>query len=194
MSTRKNITATADELFYHNGFDVTSFADIAKQVGISRGNFYHHFKTKDDILEAVIDLRLAKTRDMLRLWAEGAETPLDRISCFIHILIRNRREIAKYGCPVGTLVSELGKLDHVSKSHAATLFTLFVDWLVIQFSDLGCEPQDARHHARHLLALSQGVSSVAQALQDDVFVDDEVNMMLDYVAEIARTNSLKRKS
>ncbi|MFM2281198.1 MAG: hypothetical protein RLZZ444_3429, partial [Pseudomonadota bacterium] len=55
--TRDEIVQVADRLFYEQGFDSTAFADIAEAVGISRGNFYHHFKTKDDILAAVIALR-----------------------------------------------------------------------------------------------------------------------------------------
>ena len=54
-TTRDSIVSTADTLFYQRGFDHTSFADIAKQVAISRGNFYHHFKSKDQILAAVIE-------------------------------------------------------------------------------------------------------------------------------------------
>ena len=38
--TREHIVRAADELFYQQGFDHTSFADIAKAVNISRGNFY----------------------------------------------------------------------------------------------------------------------------------------------------------
>ena len=64
-STRQRIVEAADELFYRQGYEHTSFADIADSVRISRGNFYHHFKSKDDILDAVIALRLATTRDML---------------------------------------------------------------------------------------------------------------------------------
>ena len=45
----------ADRLFYRQGYEHTSFADIADAVRISRGNFYYHFKTKDEILDAVID-------------------------------------------------------------------------------------------------------------------------------------------
>ena len=42
------------------------FADIADQVGISRGNFYYPFKTKHDILTAVIALRAARTQAIAR--------------------------------------------------------------------------------------------------------------------------------
>ena len=62
MGTRDQIVDAADQLFYQQGFEHTSFADIANAVNISRGNFYYHFKTKDDILDAVIDLRLANTQ------------------------------------------------------------------------------------------------------------------------------------
>ena len=64
-STRERIVDAADRLFYERGYEPTSFADIANAVEISRGNFYHHFKSKDDILHAVIELRLEKTRGML---------------------------------------------------------------------------------------------------------------------------------
>ena len=57
QSTRESIVEAADRLFYQRGYDHTSFADIADDVEISRGNFYHHFKTKDDILAAVISRR-----------------------------------------------------------------------------------------------------------------------------------------
>jgi len=46
----------ADRLFYEQGFEHTSFANIADAVNISHGNVYHHFKSKDDILDAVIIL------------------------------------------------------------------------------------------------------------------------------------------
>ncbi|MGD9385294.1 MAG: TetR/AcrR family transcriptional regulator, partial [Thioalkalispiraceae bacterium] len=41
---RQRIVAAADQLFYQHGYENTSFSDIADAVGISRGNFYYHFK------------------------------------------------------------------------------------------------------------------------------------------------------
>ena len=105
MSTRDRIIETADRLFYQQGFEATSFADIASAVGISRGNFYHHFKTKDDILDAVINQRLANTEQMLDHWEVTGNDPAERIRSFIHILIVNGEKIRKFGCPVGTLSS-----------------------------------------------------------------------------------------
>lgn len=52
-TTREQIVESADRLFYQQGYENTSFADIAQAVHISRGNFYYHFKSKDQILDAV---------------------------------------------------------------------------------------------------------------------------------------------
>ena len=95
MTTRDHIVEAADQLFYRQGFEHTSFADIADVVKISRGNFYYHFKTKDEILGAVIEVRLANARSMLERWENEGEDPADRIKSFIHILIANRAEIKR---------------------------------------------------------------------------------------------------
>lgn len=173
--TRLHIVDAADRLFYEQGFEATSFAHIAQAVGLSRGNFYYHFKSKDEILTAVIALRLGKTRQMLETW-DKAEAPGDRIRSFIHILIMNRAKIMSYGCPVGTLCSELAKLDHVAKDEATKLFTLFREWLAGQFTLLG-RAEDADRLALHILMRSQGVATLATAFRDEGFVEREVTDM-----------------
>lgn len=175
-ATRDRIVEAADGLFYRNGFEHTSFADIADAVQISRGNFYYHFKTKDEILDAVIGLRLTNTRMMLDQWAISGDTPADRIRCFIDMLVANRADIKRYGCPVGTLCSELAKLGHAAQADANELFTLFRIWLRRQFEQLG-RKSDADTLAMHLLGRSQGVATLANAFRDEAFIRQEVAQM-----------------
>jgi TetR/AcrR family transcriptional regulator, transcriptional repressor for nem operon len=184
--TRNQIVEAADELFYQRGYDHTSFADIADVVRISRGNFYYHFKSKDEILDAVILLRLANTRRMLEQWENDGEQPADRIRSFIHMLIANQAKIMRYGCPVGTLCAELAKLNHGSQADAKKLFTLFRVWLRRQFTLLGREA-DADTLAMHLLARSQGVAALANAFRDETFVRQEVEQMCDWLASCAES-------
>lgn len=179
--TRQQIVEAADRLFYERGFEGTSFADIAAVVGLSRGNFYYHFKTKDEILGAVIAHRLSKTRAMLDAWEVEAKSPTDRILRFIQILIMNQTKIMAYGCPVGTLCNELAKLDHIAKNRAAELFTLFRDWLSRQFTALGHDTS-AEELAMHILMRSQGVAALATAFRDEAFVRREVEDMCQWLA------------
>ena len=179
-TTREQIVEAADQLFYRRGYEHTSFSDIAEVVQISRGNFYYHFKSKDEILKAVIELRLANTRKMLDQWEFEGKEPSDRIQSFINILIANQAKIMNFGCPVGTLSSELAKLDHASQTEANELFTLFRTWLSRQFTLLGREA-DADALALHILARSQGVASLANAFHDEAFINREVEQMCDWL-------------
>jgi len=190
-STRETIVEAADQLFYEHGFEHTSFADIATVVGISRGNFYYHFKTKDEILDAVIEARLAKTRMMLDGWEAGGDTPVARIRSFIDILLVNRADIERYGCPVGTLSTELAKLRHGSQAEAGRLFGLFRSWLRRQFEMLGRD-DDADDLAMHLLALSQGVATLSNAFRDEAFVRREVERMYAWLDRETRGAAARR--
>ncbi len=175
-ATREQIIEAADQLFYQQGFAHTSFSDIAGVVGISRGNFYYHFKSKDEILDAVINERLQNTQDMLDMWEEAASTPAARIRSYIHILLTNRDKIMRYGCPVGTLCGELAKLDHCERTESIRLFDLFRTWLRHQFTQLG-HKEDADRLAMHVLAWSQGVATLANAYEDKDFIDQEIQMI-----------------
>lgn len=175
-STRERIVEAADALFYQRGFEKTSFADIAEAVELSRGNFYYHFKTKDDILEAVIGLRSARTRAMLDTWARDAETPQARLRCFAQMLIHNRAEIQRYGCPVGTLCAELAKLKHPAQGGAGMIFGQFKDWLRLQFEALG-HADEADALVMHLLSRSQGIAALANAFHDEAFIRHEVSLI-----------------
>lgn len=178
--TRDQIVEAADQLFYRQGYDHTSFSDIAEAVKISRGNFYYHFKSKDEILDAVIAGRLVNTQTMLDRWEAQGKTPADRIRSFIRMLIANRADIKMHGCPVGSLCTELAKLEHASRAEANKLFTLFRVWLKRQFVELGFgEKADAL--AMHLLARSQGVAALATAFHDEKFIRHEVQEMNDWL-------------
>jgi AcrR family transcriptional regulator len=182
-ATRDRIVETADRLFYRQGFEPTSFADIAGAVKISRGNFYYHFRTKDEILDAVIERRLAGTREMLGRWEVAGEKPGDRVASFIGILLANRADIKRWGCPVGTLCGELAKLGHAAEGEARALFALFRAWLRRQFTLMG-RAADADALAMHLLARSQGVATLANAFHDDRFIRREVAGMLAWLQSI----------
>jgi AcrR family transcriptional regulator len=52
---RNEILDAADKLFGQKGFDGTSTNDILEKVGIARGTLYYHFKSKEDIMDALIE-------------------------------------------------------------------------------------------------------------------------------------------
>lgn len=164
---------SADRLVYEAGYEHTSFATIAADVGISRGNFHHHFKAKDDILASVIDHRIATTTAMLDGWAANDPSPSAQIRCFIDMVAVNQHAIMRHGCPVGSLCAELAKHDHPLFERSGALFELFRDWLRVRFCELGLA-EAADGLAMHLLVLSQGVAALANVYKDGQFIEREV--------------------
>lgn len=182
MNTREKIINIADKFFYENGFESTSFADIAASLNISRGNFYHHFKTKDEILDAVIKQRLINTKTMVDNWDLENQNPAVRLKTFVKILIRNQEKIMEFGCPIGTLCTELSKLSHKAKNDANELFTLFQTWMVRQFNEIGIF-ENANKYALHLLMRTQGMAVITNAFHDVSFVQSEVEGACSWIDE-----------
>lgn len=192
-NTRERIVEAADVLFFQRGFDKTSFADIADAVQLSRGNFYYHFKTKDDILKAVIALRATRTQDQLQAWTGSAATPAARLHCFVEMMIRNRNDLVRYGCPVGTLCTELARSAHPAQGDAGMIFGQFRIWLREQFAALG-HPDEADALAMHLLSRSQGIAVLANAFQDEAFIRHEIGQIEAWLASLAPRPARKSRS
>jgi hypothetical protein len=77
----------------------------------------------------------------------------------------DQREVAaQYGCPMGTLCSELDKRDDDLERAAAELLTLSVDLVEQQFRSMG--RSDARDLAVALVAANQGISLLTNTLRD----------------------------
>lgn len=53
---RKNeILDTAQSLFYSQGYENTSVANVIDTIGIAKGTFYHYFKSKAELLDQIVD-------------------------------------------------------------------------------------------------------------------------------------------
>lgn len=76
---RKNeILDVAERLFGAKGFDNTSTGDILNEIGIARGTLYYHFKSKEDILDAMIDRMTGRLVEKAADIAKKKEIPVLR--------------------------------------------------------------------------------------------------------------------
>lgn len=55
METKDRILRTALKLFVERGFTEVSINDLINEVGIAKGGFYHHFKSKDELIYIMME-------------------------------------------------------------------------------------------------------------------------------------------
>lgn len=163
-NNRQRIVEAADQLFYTRGYNQTSFRDISDVTGIPRGNFYYYFKTKDDILDAVVDSRLKFYSDMLAQCDASADTPRERLLAFASVLENFEDGVVEVGCPIGTLTSELAKDEPHLQKKSREIFELLRDWAAKNLSEAGIDRADDL--AMDMLARMQGISVIACAFKD----------------------------
>src|SRR5580693_9922680 len=133
---RSRLIRTAVKLAYRHGFRETSLADIAEAARVPVGNIYYYFKTKDEIGDAIVERRVSRFRRLLNE-LDKADSPQERLCAFVQIKINNRDELARRGCPVGTLCSELHKHGGTVAKKSTVLFTEALAWMEAQFKALG---------------------------------------------------------
>lgn len=186
-ATRDRVVAAAMQLFATRGFAATSIADVAEASGLLKGNLAYYFKTKQALLDAVVDARGRALWDELVAPAQPGEDARATIGRLLAQVRNSADDLARYGCPVGGLSTELGKADDALHANAAGLLLKLEGYLGEAFARV-MPPAQAAQAAEHLLALLQGAAVLAQARRDPEVVRRQVDAAAAWVdATLAST-------
>jgi TetR/AcrR family transcriptional regulator, transcriptional repressor for nem operon len=161
---RERLIAAASRLLYEQGVERTTLAEIAQAADVPAGNVYYYFKTKDEIIEAVIDAHVQHARAMLASIDGRHRSPKTRLKALVGELMRQGDVIAAHGCPLGTLCSELDKRGDGPGIAAAELMRIPIAWAEEQFRSLG--RRDAHDLAVNLMASYEGSALLTNTLRD----------------------------
>jgi len=171
---RERLIDAARQLLHRQGVEKTTIADIARVADVPVGNIYYYFKTKDDLVRAAITAYQGDVTELLAS-LEHHRTPRARLKAFVRVLVSHSDEMARYGCPQGTLCSELDKRDDDLTRSAADLLRPSVDWAEQQFRTMG--RPDARDLAMALIASYQGISLLANTFRDPDLIQREARRL-----------------
>ena len=163
LGKRERLIASARTLFHERGVHRTTLAEVAERANVPLGNVYYYFKTKDELVGAVLE---SYTREAAQLLEEleRHRTPKARLKALVGNWDSMRDAVADHGCPMGTLCSELDKADGEAARNAAAVLAIIIDWAEDQFRQLG--RRDASDLAFSLFAGVQGASLLANTFRD----------------------------
>ena len=179
---RERLVAAAREVLYQHGVEKSALADIAAAADVPLGNVYYYFKTKDALVSAVIDDYQQTFGDLSAQLSQGAG-PASRLKALLGALTARQERLASYGCPIGTLSSELGKRDDDLRTGAGAILSGVIDWAETQFRAMGRE--DARELATALIAAYEGIVLLAAALRDPGLIGTETSRLSRWIDSLA---------
>ncbi|MDT3446146.1 MULTISPECIES: TetR/AcrR family transcriptional regulator [unclassified Pseudofrankia] len=168
---RERLIGSATEIAHSHGVQGTTLALVAKAADVPIGNVYYYFKTRDDLLRAVVDEHARRVSDLLAA-LDRRSTPRARLQGLAHNWAEAADLVAARGCPIGGLSGDLGKLDGDLHDCASRLLRILIDWATRQLTELGVP--DAPAEAVSLLARVQGAALFANAFDDPKLLTEEV--------------------
>ncbi len=120
-ATRDRILDTATELVFEHGVAGTTLDDVRAAAKVSKGQLYHYFADKDDLIHAVIDRTIYQV-----LEAQPRLTDLSSWTAiagwFDELVQLQVDRHAVGGCPIGSLAAELAETDEQAREELVAGF------------------------------------------------------------------------
>ena len=178
---RARLVAAATGLVQRQGVQRTTLADIAESADVPLGNVYYYFKTREDIVHAVIEGHQAAI-DALLARLDERRTPKARLKGLAEQWSDSADMVAHDGCPLGGLSYELNKCHDGVTEHAQALLGKLLDWAEAQFREIGL--RDPRGLAVHFIAGVQGAALLANTFGDAPLLKAEVRRLARWVDDL----------
>jgi TetR/AcrR family transcriptional repressor of nem operon len=167
--TRSKIINEAASLFHHKGYTATGLDELLKNAGVTKGAFYHHFKSKKDVALAVINEVVAdKVRKRMIEPVINSSKPMAAIRKVVSTLRTDTPPPDLLtGCPINNLASELALQD---KELQTALSKLMNEWEIAWTEALKRERKpnkfkDPHEFCLYLIALIEGAQAMAKTQQ-----------------------------
>lgn len=161
---RTRLVEAADKLFYEQGVSITTLANIASLAEVPLGNVYYYFKSKDSIIQAVIEQRQRMLRDQFAQWA--TLSPAEQLKALIQQQVDQNAQTLAFGDWFGSLCQELCKAKGPIASSAAELMNTLLNWAEKQFQGMA-KGEQSKALALALMASLQGLSLLTLTLKDE---------------------------
>jgi TetR/AcrR family transcriptional regulator, transcriptional repressor for nem operon len=107
---KEQILEVATRLMVVRGYHRTPLDDVLRESGAGKGNFYHYFRSKEDLGYAILDRLLERfeARTLAPIFGDHARDPLGQVETFLdEVLATQRARKCVGGCPIGNLATEL---------------------------------------------------------------------------------------
>lgn len=94
QKTKQHILETAMNLFSEKGLENVNVEDIVKEVGVTRGAFYHYYKSREELIADVMYKSFESNNTYLLAEKQGGLNALEKLQFVIKLNLRPRLEMS----------------------------------------------------------------------------------------------------
>ena len=179
---RERLIQAADKLIYEQTFHTTTLADIAKLAEVPLGNVYYYFKTKEAIMDAVLQKRAQEWRSLFQQWEQMGDIK-ERLSALLQYNATQSETLARFGCTMGSLCQELGKQGGILSNAAAKLMADILKWIENQFQEMGKGERSASL-ATYFLSGIQGMNLLTLTFKEPQYMERQSKTLQDWLQTV----------
>jgi TetR/AcrR family transcriptional regulator, transcriptional repressor for nem operon len=189
-STREAILAAASRLMHVHGYNHTALDDVLRESGVGKGNFYYHFKSKEELGYAILDQIVASflERTLEPCFADSDRPALVQVRCFLDRLLEAQRERnCVGGCALGNLAAELSDVHEGFRARLTSVFAAWRERITVALrraqergeADSQCRPEAV---ADFLVASLEGAILLTKLTKDITVMEQCVTEMKRYLS------------
>lgn len=179
---RERLVEAADKLIYEQTFHTTTLADIAKLADVPLGNVYYYFKTKEAIIDAVLQKRTNEWRSLFQQWEQIPDIK-QRLAALLEHNVTQSETLARFGCVIGSLCQELGKQGGILANAAAKLMSDILKWIETQFNEMG-KGERSSQLATYFLSGIQGMNLLTLTFKEPQFMQRQSQSLQEWLATL----------
>ncbi len=202
-ATKVNLLETAQKLMLSKGFTATSVDEICEAAGVTKGSFFHYFRSKEDLGKAVLDHFMASmSKAVLESPFFKKNDPLQRIYGYVDFMIEISRDPERRsGCLLGNFAQVLSDTHPDIRSLCAKHFRWWAETLKHELDRAKTKGAlkksvDTKVLAEHFIALFEGSLMLAKTQQDIGIIERNLLNYKRYLKSIFATlarDSIKHK-
>lgn len=194
--TRTHILETAFDEIYRQGFQGVSVDKIIKNTNVTKGAFFHHFATKNDLGYAIVDEFLREM--ILDRWIRplaAHKNPVQGILKRFKRLIDDwTDENLAFGCPLNNLTQEMSAVDAVFREKLQVVMTMWIDETEkylkkAQADGFLKKSVNTRQLAEFIVTTQEGAFGMAKTMRDRKMSVSLYNSLKDYLESKSEVNS-----
>ncbi len=171
-TAKEKLISASLQLMLSRGYAATSVDDICSAAQVSKGSFYHFFKSKEELGLAMLDDFFRQSREATMAGSFNQELdPVKRLRGYLYFIEENAETFWEKGCILGNFANELSNTHPIMRERVSLILQRVTESMAERFAPIQQKHPDreelsAIRLAELLVSLIEGALVLSRAHDD----------------------------